>query len=112
MGMVETGPKLVISVVQQEDAEPVATALRSAGHRFTRLPSFGGFLAQPNQTFLIAVDTETLDPVLALIGTSTQTREVEVPLVLHENLAEWQARTVRHGGATSLVADLERIVRS
>jgi uncharacterized protein YaaQ len=112
MGDMEPRPKLVISVVHQEDAESVAEALRTAGHRFTRLPSFGGFLNQPNQTFLVAVDTETLDPLIALIASSTQTREVEVPLVLHERLAEWQASTVRHGGATSLVVDLERIVRS
>jgi hypothetical protein len=38
-------------------------------------------------------------------------RDVEVPLVLTERLADWQARTVAHGGATILVADLDRIIR-
>jgi hypothetical protein len=31
--------------------------------------------------------------------------------VLLERLADWQARTVSHGGATILVADLEQIIR-
>ena len=37
-------------------------------------------------------------------------RDVEVPLVLLERLADWKARTVTHGGATLLIADLSAIV--
>jgi uncharacterized protein YaaQ len=105
-------PKLVISVVQVADGPRVAAELRGAGLRFTRLPSFGGFLDEPNQTFLVAVDEDAVEAVLDVLNRSTEARDVEVPIVLFERLADWQARTVRHGGATSLVADLERIVRS
>jgi uncharacterized protein YaaQ len=105
-------PKLVISVVHADDGPRVAAALREAGHRFTRLASFGGFLGEPNQTFLVAVDEEAVDSVLEALAISTEARDVEVPLVLLERLEDWRARTVRHGGSTSLVLDLDRVVRS
>ena len=38
-------------------------------------------------------------------------RDVDIPLVLTERLADWQARTVSYGSATILVAELDRIIR-
>ena len=103
--------KLLIAILHHDDAEPVADALRRNGHRFTRVPTVGGFLAAPNDTFVLATEDETVDAILSVIETACQPREIEVPLVLLDRLADWQERTVAHGGATVLVADLERIVR-
>ena len=103
--------KLVIAIVHDTDALPVAEALRGAGFRFTRIPSVGGFLETPNATFLLGVEDDRMDDALATFEGSAVARDVEVPLVLLERLPDWEARTVRHGGATIFIGDLERIVR-
>ena len=103
--------KLLVAIVHADDATAAADALRGAGHRFTQLPSVGGFLGEANATFLLATEDDRVEAVLAALAAVCRPREVEVPLVLLERLADWKARTVAHGGATVLVADLERIVR-
>jgi len=104
--------KLVIAFVHAEDATPVADALRDVRARFTRIPSLGGFLGEENMTFVLAVDAADLDTIVGVFGRAAQGREVEVPLVLLDRLAEWEARTVHHAGATILVTDLDRVIRT
>jgi uncharacterized protein YaaQ len=103
--------KLVLAVVHINDAEAVAEGLRSAGHRFTRLVSVGGFLGETNTTFLLAAEESAIDGLLGILAETTGAREVELPLVLLERLDDWREATVRHGGATVLVVDLERLVK-
>jgi uncharacterized protein YaaQ len=103
--------KLVLAIVHHDDADAVADALRNAGIRFTRIPSFGGFLGVPNDTYLMALDEDAVPGALGALGAVSHAREVEVPLVLLERLADWKAQTVAHGGATVLIVDLDRIVR-
>lgn len=103
--------KLLIAFVHHDDAEAAAEALREAGHRFTLLPSVGGFLSTENATFLFGVADEAESEIVRIFEHVCHDRDVEVPLVLMERLADWQARTVSHGGATILVADLARIIR-
>ena len=59
---------LVLSVVQNEDAEPVTRALLAAGHRVTRINTAGGFLRRGNVTLLVGVDEAQVDEVLSIIG--------------------------------------------
>jgi uncharacterized protein YaaQ len=103
--------KLLIAIVHQADADLVADGLRAGGHRFTQVPTIGGFLGEPNATFMLAVEDGDLQLVQQVFEDAAHGREIDVPLVLLERLKDWQARTVSHGGATILVADLERIVR-
>jgi uncharacterized protein YaaQ len=103
--------KLLIAFVHQDDAEPVAEALRGGGHRFTLMPSIGGFLGSTNATFVFGVDDAAEAPIIGIFEEVCRHRDVEVPLVLTERLSDWKARTVAHGGATLLVADLTKIVR-
>ena len=101
--------KLLTVFVQDVDAVAVSEDLRSHGHRFTRIPSVGGYLEEPNVTFLLAVEEDQLDDVLASFERSSQARDVELPVSLRERLEDWRARTVHHGGATILISDLERM---
>ncbi len=101
--------KLLTAFVQEADALAVSEDLRAHGHRFTRIPSVGGFLEEANETFVLAVDDEKLDDVLASFERSSKAREVELPVSLRERLEDWRARTVHHGGATILISDLDRI---
>ena len=56
--------KLVIAVVQGEDAVRTSEALNSAGISSTRITSSGGFLQQGNVTFFIGVeDTRVMEAV-------------------------------------------------
>jgi uncharacterized protein YaaQ len=103
--------KLVLAVVHRGDADVVAEGLRSAGHRFTRLVSVGGFLGETNTTFMLATAEDALDALLEVFAETTGARELELPLVLLERLDDWRESTVRHGGATILIVDLERIVK-
>jgi uncharacterized protein YaaQ len=103
--------KFVVAIVHEADADAVTDALRSAEFRFTIIPSRGGFLPNANATFLLAVADDEVANVLAIFERSAKDREVELPLVLRERLADWKAHTVQYGGATVLVGDLEQVVR-
>ncbi|MES2210219.1 MAG: cyclic-di-AMP receptor [Chloroflexota bacterium] len=101
--------KLLIAFVQDLDAVAVSDDLRSHGHRFTRIPSVGGFLEESNVTFVLAVEDGQLADVIASFERSSHARDVDPPVSLRERLEDWRARTVRHGGATILISDLEQI---
>ncbi len=103
--------KLLVAFVHHDDAEPVAEALRADGHRFTLMPSVGGFLGTDNATFVFGVEDAAEAQIVAIFERVCHGREVEVPLVLTERLADWKARTVSHAGATILVTDLARVIR-
>ena len=49
--------KLIIAVVQGEDAQRTVLALTDKGISSTRVASSGGFLQQGNATLLVGVDT-------------------------------------------------------
>jgi uncharacterized protein YaaQ len=74
---------LVLSIVQNEDAEPVTRALLAAGHRVTRINTAGGFLRRGNVTLLVGVDETQVDDVLRIIGANCrpqpQTASAETP---------------------------------
>jgi uncharacterized protein YaaQ len=74
---------LVLSVVQNEDAEPVTRSLLAAGHRVTRINTAGGFLRRGNVTLLVGVDEIQVDDVLRIIGANCrpepQTASIETP---------------------------------
>jgi uncharacterized protein YaaQ len=103
--------KLLIAFVHRDDSAAVADALRDEGFRFTQVPSLGGFLSEPNSTFLLAIDDHQVDGVTRVLERSATPREVEMPLVLLERLRDWQDRVVSYGGATVLVVSLEEIIR-
>ena len=59
--------KLIIAVVQNEDADNVVDALLEDEFRATRLASTGGFLRRGNTTLMIGADEDQVDRVLELI---------------------------------------------
>ncbi len=103
--------KLLVAIVQDDDAARVAEALRRDGHRFTRVASTGGFLETANTTLIMAVKDEALQDVVELFRANCAGREVELPLVLTERLRDWQERVVNYAGATILVVNLEDLIR-
>jgi uncharacterized protein YaaQ len=66
--------KLVIAVVQGEDAQKTSEALTSAGFASTRLTSSGGFLQQGNVTFLIGVEDSRVTEAVEVIRDNCRER--------------------------------------
>ncbi len=74
--------KLIITIVQNDDADSVVDALLESDFRATRLASTGGFLRRGNTTLMIGAQTDQVDTVLDLIRKNARTgiaREDEAP---------------------------------
>lgn len=59
--------KLVVAIVQDQDAGPVIDALVANEYRSTRINTVGGFLKRGNATLLIGVEDDRVDDVMRLI---------------------------------------------
>lgn len=68
--------KLVIAVVQNDDADNVVDALLEHEFRATRLASTGGFLRRGNTTLLIGADNDQVDSVIELIRVNARSGSV------------------------------------
>jgi uncharacterized protein YaaQ len=88
--------KLIVAVVQNEDADNVIDALLESDFRATRLASTGGFLRRGNTTVMIGVQDHQVDQVLDLIRAEARARAQQE-----------QAGEVQTAAATVFVLDLE-----
>lgn len=103
--------RLIIAIVNNQDAEHLVEVLRDGGHRLTEVPSFGGYFHAENTTLLIAVEDEASEKaVLETIGRECTPRDIEVPPEVSGANAAHPA-TVRHSGATVFLADLRDVLR-
>ena len=66
--------KLVIAVIQGEDAPQTVQALSSAGISVTKLASSGGFLQQGNTTLMIGVEDDKVETAIGLIRENCRER--------------------------------------
>jgi uncharacterized protein YaaQ len=107
--------KLVVSIVQREDAGSLIDTLTEKGYRATRINTAGGFLKEGNATVLVGVDDSQLDEVLALIkaGCNTRTQYINpLPPVMEpgEFYMPYPVE-VQVGGATVFVLNVDRYER-
>ena len=88
--------KLIVAVVQNDDADNVIDALLENDFRATRLASTGGFLRRGDTTVMIGVQDHQVDQVLGLIRQEAHARaNSEAP------------GAVQTAAATVFVLDLE-----
>ena len=66
--------KLIIAVVQGEDAQRTVVALTDKGISSTRVSSSGGFLQQGNVTLLVGVDDGKVQEALKVIHDNCRER--------------------------------------
>jgi uncharacterized protein YaaQ len=66
--------KLVIAVIQGEDAQRTVEALTSAGISSTRVSSTGGFLQQGNVTILVGIEEARVAEALQIIRDNCRER--------------------------------------
>jgi uncharacterized protein YaaQ len=109
--------KLVIAVIQRQDAGNLLDALTTKGHRVTRISSEGGFLHEGNVTLLIAVEDREVDSLLRIVREHCYTRTRYVsPLPPVAESGEFYPPApveVQVGGATIFVlraADVQRLI--
>ena len=67
--------KLVLAIVQDQDASRVVDALVADNLGATRINTHGGFLKRGNATLLIGVDADEVDRVIEIIDGNCQARE-------------------------------------
>ncbi|MCG8353549.1 MAG: cyclic-di-AMP receptor [Chloroflexales bacterium] len=99
--------KLILAVVQHQDAGRLVDALTAQKFRVTRISSEGGFLREGNVTLMLNIADEQVDSVLQIVREhcSTRTRYVS-PMPPIAESGEFYPPTpleVQIGGATVFV---------
>lgn len=107
--------KLVITVVQRQDAGGLLEAITVQGRRVTRISSEGGFLREGNVTLLIAAEDHELEGLLKTIREHCHTRTRYVsPLPPVAEAGEFYPPApveVQVGGATIFVLKAGSVTR-
>ena len=60
--------KMIVAILQDEDAEPVLNALSDSRLSVNRVASTGGFLRQGSSTLMIGVNDEEVDDAIEIIN--------------------------------------------
>lgn len=102
--------KLVISVVQDQDADRSIAALNDAGYRVTRVASTGGFFREGNTTLLSGVQDANVEAVLDILKRTCERRTRLIaagPNVIESAAMMGSLMEVEVGGAIIFVLDVE-----
>ncbi len=70
--------KLIVAIVQNDDADDLIDSLTAAHFGATRLASTGGFLRTGNTTILVGVAEDSVEPVLRIIASNSQKRKQNI----------------------------------
>lgn len=101
--------KLIIAIINHDDAGEVIRALTKAGFASTRVASTGGFLRAGNVTILVGVDAQRVDEAVEVIRGRAHARRQPAPSV--EERDPIMPLEIQVGGATIFVVDVERFER-
>lgn len=105
--------KLVVAIVNRDDAGAVTRALTRQGFSSTRLATTGGFLMAGNVTVLVGVDDEKVQAVMDVIHEQSHSRRQIIPMSTETGFGYYPGVPVEVtvGGATIFVVDIERFER-
>ena len=101
--------KLIIAIVQDEDAARLVSNLMNEGYSVTKLATTGGFLMAGNTTFLVGTDDSRVDEIISIIEKHSKKRTQMVPSSTYgtSTYASFPVE-VTVGGATVFVTDVDR----
>jgi len=103
--------KLVLAVVQDDDAGELVERLVENKFSATKLASTGGFLKEGNTTLLIGVSAEKVDEVISIIKEICQSRKqtftTPIPPTGSASVFIPYPIEVMVGGATIFVLDID-----
>ncbi|AYE34499.1 cyclic-di-AMP receptor [Clostridium septicum] len=107
--------KLVIAIVQDDDAIDLVDAITEAGFRVTKLATTGGFLKSGNTTLMIGVEKEKVQKVIEVVEDICRTRKqmIATPAPISGNADMYMSYPieVQVGGATVFVVDVDQFVK-
>ena len=105
--------KLIVAIVQDEDASRLIGQLMNDGFGVTKLATTGGFLRSGNTTLLTGVDDDKLDKAMGIIESTCKSRKQMAPV--HTPMPGSAGMyvpaypvQVTVGGATVFVMDVEQ----
>ena len=102
--------KLLIAIVNNDDAHTVNANLSKNGFFVTKIASTGGFLMSGNSTFLIGVDDAQVESCIELIGKYSKKRVQQAPVDMSYTGQPFTGipAEVIVGGATIFVLNVEK----
>ena len=107
--------KLIIAIVQDEDASRLVSKLMNEGYGVTKLATTGGFLRAGNTTLLVGVDDEKFDGAMAVIEKICKSRKQIAtspsPMAGSTGVYAPYPIEVMVGGATIFVLNVEQFTK-
>lgn len=105
--------KLIIAIVNHDDAGAVTRNLSKNGFSSTRLSTTGGFLLAGNVTLLVGVEEDKVQTAIELIRECSHSRRQMIPSTAEVSFGYIPTMPVEVtvGGATVFVVDVERFER-
>ncbi len=105
--------KLIIAIINYDDAGAVVQSLSKQGFSSTRLSTTGGFLLAGNVTLLIGVEKDQVDQAVDIIRRHSHSRKQLMPAIteMSHGFMPVMPVEVTVGGATLFVVDVERFER-
>jgi uncharacterized protein YaaQ len=104
--------KLIVAIVQDEDAGRLVSSLMSEGYGVTKLATTGGFLRAGNTTLLVGVADDKLQGAMAVIEKICKSRKQIAtspsPVAGSSGMYVPYPVEVIVGGATVFVLDVEQ----
>lgn len=106
--------KLVVAIINSDDANAVMSNLTKNGYSATKLSTSGGFLRAGNVTLLIGVENKKVDEVVDLIGEFSSQRK-KITQVSNTYIGDTMLTSmpveITVGGATVFVLDVEQFYK-
>lgn len=105
--------KLVIAIINYDDAGLVIRNLSEAGFSSTKLATTGGFLMAGNMTILVGAEDEKVSEVIGLIKKYSHSRKQMIPTSSEMSYGYYPTMPVEVtvGGAIIFVVDVDRFER-
>ena len=107
--------KLIMAIVQDDDAADLIDVITDAGFRVTKLATTGGFLKSGNTTLMLGVEEDKVDEVLKVIEDTCKTREQIVtspsPVAGSTGIYVPYPVEIEVGGATIFVVDVDKFIK-
>ncbi|MBR3838157.1 MAG: cyclic-di-AMP receptor [Clostridia bacterium] len=101
--------KLILAIVNDDDASNVMDELNANDYRVTRMCSTGGFLRAGNTTLLVGVEEEHVQAVLSVIEARSRSTTKSISSSQVAGMSYPIEVTV--GGATVFVVDVEQFIK-
>lgn len=106
--MGELTMKMVMAIINRDDASVVVQQLTKSGYQVTKLATTGGFLRTGNTTILIGVDDEKVQHVISIITKHSNSRKQLMPAAdMGTGVYANMSIEVMVGGAAIFVLNVE-----